>query len=120
MKIRYYITENGERPVISWLNGLKDRVAKANIALRVARLELDLFGDTRSVGDGVWELKIDAGPGYRLYYARSGKDVVLLLCGGDKGSQKRDILTAKEYWQQWKKRIEGEKDVEPKKPKNGR
>jgi putative addiction module killer protein len=120
MQIRYHITDNGDKPVIQWLDGLRDRVARANIALRIARLELNLFGDTRSVGDGIWELKIDLGPGYRVYYAQSGKDMVLLLCGGDKRNQKRDIRTAKEYWQEWKNQNEKEKDVEPKKPKKRR
>ena len=115
MQIRYYITDNGEKPVIQWLDGLRDRIARANIAQRIARIELNLFGTTRAVGDGVWELKIDVGPGYRLYYAQSGKNVVLLLCGGDKRNQTQDIRTAKQYWESWKKDNGKEKNVDPKK-----
>lgn len=63
-----------------------------------------LFGDCEPVGDGVWELRIDTGPGYRVYYARAGKQVVLLLCGGDKRRQKADIKRAKDYWEDYEKR----------------
>jgi len=110
MQIRYYITGDGEKPVLSWLDEMRDRIARANIARRIARIELNLFGDTRSVGDGVWEMKIDVGPGYRVYYAQSGKELILLLCGGDKRNQTQDIRTAKHYWEDWKKENEKEKN----------
>lgn len=80
----------------TWLGGLRDGRAKARVAERLRRLTLGSFGDTKSVGDGVSELRIDYGPGYRVYYTRRGQVVVILLCGGDKGSQDRDVRRAKE------------------------
>lgn len=79
----------------AWLRTLRDRTAVARIASRLSRLEGGNFGDHRSVGDGVGELRIDHGPGYRVYFVRRGVVVVVLLCGGDKSSQARDIERAK-------------------------
>lgn len=79
-----------------WLDGLRDAVAVKRIKQRLARVQIGLFGDAKSVGDGVSELRVDHGPGYRVYFARRGDVVVILLCGGDKGSQKRDIARAKD------------------------
>jgi putative addiction module killer protein len=79
----------------TWLEALTDRQAIKRIAMRLVRLEGGLFGDTKSVGDGVSELRIDHGPGYGVYFTRRGNAVVVLLCGGDKGSQDRDISAAK-------------------------
>lgn len=78
-----------------WLAALKDSVARKSIGRRLARLELGLLGDWKPVGDGVAELRFDHGPGYRVYFARHGDVVIILLCGGDKGSQSRDIARAK-------------------------
>ncbi|BAK45077.1 type II toxin-antitoxin system RelE/ParE family toxin [Eggerthella sp. YY7918] len=78
-----------------WLRRLKDRKARGRISARVFRLEEGLLGDVRSVGEGVFELRIDYGPGYRLYGTIMGAVVIVLLCAGDKGSQKRDIARAK-------------------------
>ena len=79
-----------------WLKRLKDADARARINLHIRRLSLTgNFGDTKSVGDGVYEMRLDFGPGYRLYYSRRGNDVVLLLIGGNKSSQQRDIDKAK-------------------------
>lgn len=77
-----------------WLDGLRDQRAAQRITARLVRLEAGLFGDTRSVGGGVSELKVDHGPGYRVYFTRRGQEVVILLCGGDKQSQDRDIKIA--------------------------
>ncbi|MGD9838725.1 MAG: type II toxin-antitoxin system RelE/ParE family toxin [Afipia sp.] len=77
-----------------WLARLADRQAVARIVVRLRRLELGNAGDTRSVGDGVSEMRIDYGPGYRVYFTRRGKTIVILLCGGDKKSQRKDIATA--------------------------
>jgi putative addiction module killer protein len=79
-----------------WLDGLRDTVAVKRIKQRLVRVQIGLFGDAKSVGDGVSELRVDHGPGYRVYFARRGDVVVILLCGGDKGSQKRDIARAKD------------------------
>jgi putative addiction module killer protein len=78
----------------AWIEGLRDRSAARKIAIRIARLEAGLFGDAKFF-DGIGELRIDHGPGYRLYFVRRGQSVVILLCGGDKGSQRRDIERAK-------------------------
>jgi putative addiction module killer protein len=78
-----------------WLTDLRDVRGRAIIARRIARMAQGAFGDAKSVGDRVSELRIDHGPGYRVYFTRQGRDVVILLCGGDKDSQDRDIATAK-------------------------
>ena len=78
-----------------WLDGLRDRGAKARIEVRLRRLSLGNPGDVKSVGDGILELRIDHGPGYRVYFMRRGVLLVLLLCGGDKSSQQKDIAQAK-------------------------
>ena len=79
-----------------WLKRLKDAEARARILVRIRRLSLtENFGDARPVGDGVYEMRVEHGPGYRLYYARRDNALVLLLIGGDKSSQQRDIAKAK-------------------------
>jgi len=83
-------TENFDR----WFRKLRDRRAKARIQVRIDRLVLGLPGDVRPVGEGVSELRIDYGPGYRVYFVRRGEMLIVLLAGGDKGSQNRDISTA--------------------------
>jgi putative addiction module killer protein len=79
-----------------WLDSVRDRAAVARINVRIRRLSLGNPGDVRSVGSGVSELRIDYGPGYRIYFARQGSKTVVLLCGGDKSTQDRDIGRAKE------------------------
>ena len=98
MEIKLYQLENGKVPVDIWLNNLKDKRAKAKILIRLDRLLLGNFGDTKSVGQGVSELRINEGKGYRLYYGREGNKLVILLCGGDKMTQQSDIKLAKKYW----------------------
>ncbi|MDP3896732.1 MAG: type II toxin-antitoxin system RelE/ParE family toxin [Mesorhizobium sp.] len=85
-----------------WFHRLRDKAGKARIARRLDRLVDGHFGDVRSVGSGVSEMRIDHGPGYRIYFARRGDVVVLLLCGGDKDSQSRDIGRAKVLADEWK------------------
>jgi putative addiction module killer protein len=77
-----------------WFAGLRDRMARARIDARIRRLSLGNLGDVKPVGEGVSELRIDYGPGYRVYFARRGKALVILLAGGDKRTQARDIATA--------------------------
>ena len=84
-----------------WLADLRDVVAVKAIKRRVVRVQAGLFGDAKSVGDGVFELKIDHGPGYRVYFGRRGQKLVLLLCGGDKDRQAHDISRAKRMLSQW-------------------
>lgn len=79
-----------------WLSGLRDLRARARISERVRRLALGLFGDAKPVGGGISELRIDYGPGYRIYFVRRGDIVVVLLCGGDKRTQTKDIKRATE------------------------
>jgi putative addiction module killer protein len=102
LKIREFVTASGENPFRKWLGSLAEAY-KARIQARLLRVELGNLGDHKSLGDGVYELRMDFGPGFRAYYGMDGKIVVLLLCGGDKSSQKRDITKAKVYWQEYLK-----------------
>lgn len=90
-----------KQPFIDWLRGLRDRQARARIRTRIDRLALGNLGDHRVLGDGVVELKIDWGPGYRVYFGQIGNAIVLLLCGGDKRTQQQDIATAKTYFKEY-------------------
>jgi putative addiction module killer protein len=103
-QLEYYQKESGEVPFSKWLEDLRDRTAIARIRIRLGRVRLGNFGTVKPVGDGVAEFKIDHGPGYRVYYAISGKSMVLLLVGGDKSTQSKDIETAKRYWQDYQTR----------------
>lgn len=103
--ILLYTAANRKSPFEEWVKRLKDRKARAKINVRIARVRLGNFGDHKSVGEGIYELRIDYGPGYRVYYGRLGKTVVLLLCGGDKDSQADNIKKAKEYWRDYKMRV---------------
>lgn len=100
----YYQTRNGRRPFREWLEALRDKSAKARIDARIARLRAGLKGDWKSLGEGVTELRIDYGPGYRLYIGEDGGRLILLLCGGDKSTQSMDIKHAKAYWSEYKAR----------------
>ena len=86
-----------------WLQTLRDRRAVARIASRLSRAEDGNLGDVKAVGDGVSEMRIDYGPGYRLYFMQKGQVVIVLLCGGDKSTQARDIAEAKRLAKEWKK-----------------
>ena len=79
-----------------WLSNFADRVARKRIADRITRVQAGLFGDAKPIGDRIFELRVHYGPGYRIYFARSGRFVVILLCGGAKGSQRRDIERARQ------------------------
>ena len=111
-EIRRYRTATGKEPFTEWLSSLRDRQAQARILVRLERLELGNFGDCKFVRDGVSELRVDWGPGYRVYFGREGQTVVVLLCGGDKRRQGADIRKAVELWQEYggrKKRNPGAK-----------
>lgn len=85
----------------AWLLGLKDARARRSIAQRIDRFRCGLMGDVKPVGDGVWEMRIDHGPGYRAYFVHRGDRLIMLLCGGDKHSQARDINRAKAMALDW-------------------
>lgn len=86
IELREYITEDGRNPFREWLEGLRDREARARIRVRLNRIRLGNFGDVKSVGRGVHELRLSHGPGYRIYFGRREEMVVILLQGGDKAS----------------------------------
>lgn len=99
-----YMREDGRVPLKEWMAGLADRQARARIAVRISRMAAGNFGDCKPISSGVWELRIDYGPGYRVYYARAGEELVVLLVGGDKRKQQSDIETALTYWKDWNRR----------------
>jgi putative addiction module killer protein len=88
-------------PLSDWLASLRDARAVGIVRARLNRIRLGNFGDGKSVGSGVEELRIDFGPGYRVYYGREGQLVVILLCGGSKGTQARDIQRSQKYWKEY-------------------
>src|SRR5438874_5611113 len=93
-EVRIFQTHDRREPFTAWLNKLKDQHAKQKIQARIARVRLGNLGDCRSLGDGVRELEIDYGPGYRVYFGQDGPVLIILLCGGDKRTQAADIETA--------------------------
>ena len=99
-----YQGKDGREPLTVWLHRLRDRQAYAHVLARLDRLENGNFGQCRALQNGVWELKIDHGPGYRVYYGRVGKTILLLLCGGDKRTQQADIERAVMYWKEFRSR----------------
>ncbi len=108
--VNYYVDSRGREPFRDWLETLKDVKAQARIELRLDRLRTTgHFGDCKFVGEGVMELRIDCGPGYRIYYGVDQKQVVILLCGGDKSSQEKDIQRAKEYWRDYRRKNNADK-----------
>ena len=104
MIILRYRRPDGVEPITDWLLVLRDKRAIARIRLRLLRLQDGNFGDSKSVGEGVCELRIPVGAGYRVYFGRQGKTVVDLLCGGDKDTQAADIRRAKDFWADWNQR----------------
>ena len=103
-EVRNYLTAEGHDPYADWLISLTDRQAQARIVVRVGRMASGNWGDVKSVGSGVWEARIDWGPGYRIYYAQAGQRLLLLLLGGDKRNQQADIEQAKRHWTDWQQR----------------
>ena len=103
-EVRRYVARSGRDVIGDWLAGLKDLKARARIAARLDRLSLGNLGDCKALREGVSELRIDWGPGYRVYFAMLGRTCVLLLCGGDKRRQSSDIKRAIEYLEDFKER----------------
>lgn len=104
-EVFHYLSANETDVFQDWLDNLKDIRARAAILKRIDRVEEGLLGDHRYVGAGVGELRIDYGPGYRVYYGETGPNIVLLLIGGDKGSQKKDIRKAQAFWADYQRTI---------------
>ena len=101
-QIIIYADENGHEPYCSWIDNLKDKKDQQRIRARIRRLGEGLYGDCDSVGEDVSELRMFFGPGYRVYFGEDADNIVVLLCGGAKDSQSRDIKNAKEYWRDYK------------------
>lgn len=108
-EVRHYLTLDGKDVFLEWLRKLRDVTARIAVDRRVNRIELGNFGDHKFCRDGVWELRIDVGAGYRVYYAVANKEIFLLLCGGDKRTQDADIDRACGYWQDWQRRASDER-----------
>ena len=106
--IALYETEDGKRPFKHWLDSLRDKVTIARINARLGRIELGNFGDAKPVGNGVMELRLVFGSGYRIYYGLDDDKLVVLLMGGDKSTQEKDIKTAHNYWSDYLKRTQNE------------
>lgn len=104
IEIRHYVNPAGKDVFDDWLTQLADARAQAKIATRINRLAAGNFGDCKSLRQGLYELRVDWGPGYRVYYAMIGKACVLLLCGGDKRKQAADIELALEYLRDYNER----------------
>ena len=99
-----YTTPSGRDPMAEWLDQLRDRSGRRAVLVRLARAEAGNLGDHKPVGNGVFELRIHSGPGYRVYYAQEGKAIILLLAGGDKSTQRQNIQTAILYFREWNTR----------------
>ena len=102
--VRRYLSEAGHDFIEEWLESLEDPATRARIEIRIQRLSRGLFGNTKYLQDGVHELKFDFGPGYRIYFGKDGSRIVLLLCGGDKSTQKKDVRNAIKYWKDYEAR----------------
>jgi len=105
IEIKHYLTESGVDVFDDWFAALNDDRAKLSIRQRITRMIDGNFGTARPIRKGVWELKVDVGAGYRVYYAKSGQTVVLLLCGGDKRTQASDIDKAVKFWENYQERV---------------
>ena len=103
LELRYYLAGDGKSPFEQWYSGL-DTAAEAKVAVALARLEQGNLSNVKPVGEGVLEYRIDWGPGYRVYFGRDGEVLVILLTGGTKKRQQRDIDTAKALWTDYKRR----------------
>ena len=104
VEILAYQTLEGKIPYQNWLKSIRDSQTKARIRNRVDRLRLGNFGDCKGIAEGISELRLHFGSGYRIYFAKDGRTLVILLCGGDKSTQSSDIEKACLYWQDYKRR----------------
>lgn len=92
-----YTNQQAKQPIIDWLENL-DKKTRTRIVARFSRIALGNYGDCKVIGDGIKELRFDFGPGYRIYFGEDGEKIIILLLGGDKSNQSKDIQQAKEYW----------------------
>jgi putative addiction module killer protein len=101
-EIERYVTADGQIPFDNWFDSIRVSKTQTIISKRLDRVRMGNLGDYRSVGGGVFELRIDYGRGYRIYFGQVGTTIVLLLCGGDKSTQIKDIRQAQEYWRDYR------------------
>ena len=101
-ELQIYSAPNGQEPFTQWFESIPDLKIRTRIQARIDRIESGNLGDHKSIEGGIFELRLQFGSGYRVYFGQIGNTIVLLLCGGDKSSQVRDIKRAKVYWQEYK------------------
>lgn len=106
--VSVYVDRHGRAAFSEWMKELRDPAARARVRVRIDRLRLGNLGDCKPVGEGVKELRVDYGPGYRVYFGEAAGRVVLLLCGGDKRTQAADIERARRFWADYRSRDDGE------------
>jgi len=100
--VNIYRDSQGREPVVDWLESIRDITTRARIKNRLRRIALGNLGDCKSIGQGMYELRLHFGPGYRVYFGQVDNVIILLLCGGDKSTQAKDIKKAKECWTDYK------------------
>lgn len=104
IKLFVYETEDGRKPYSEWFEELRDKKTKGVVQARLNRIRMGNLGDCKPVGEGVFEFRMDIGPGFRIYFGKEGAEIVILLCGGIKKGQSRDIQRAIEYWADYRRR----------------
>ncbi|MBU6338950.1 MAG: type II toxin-antitoxin system RelE/ParE family toxin [Rickettsiales bacterium] len=103
--IEIFTTTQGKEPFSDWFESF-DRNIKKRIILRIDRIKNGNLGDYKNIGDGVFKFKFDFGSGYRIYFGKDNKKLIILLCGGDKKTQKQDIKKAKQYWLEYNHQLQ--------------
>jgi len=102
-QVVFYADANGNEPFWAWLNKLRDKQGRRRILNRLLRVQQGNYGDVEPIGEGLSELRLFFGSGYRVYFGEEEENIVVILCGGDKDSQSRDIENAKAYWKEYKR-----------------
>jgi putative addiction module killer protein len=105
-QIVFYADEDGNEPFQVWIDNLRDQQGRRRIINRLFRVQQGNYGDVEPIGEGISELRLFFGPGYRVYFGEDAGNIVVILCGGDKASQSRDIEAAKDYWKEYKSRAQ--------------
>ena len=100
-QVIFYQDDSGNEPFKNWINSLRNPATRRRVLQRIFRMQSGNYGDNKFLKDGVFELRLKFGAGYRVYFGEDGETIVVLLCGGDKSTQKKDIETAKRYWQDY-------------------